>query len=634
MTLNEFKNEMAGNLDYKNLAVTEWDKKIRRRGLHQRSQKDFDWFESMYVQKITDLRAELTGEWDFSCKVSDDGKTLKSDAEILAAVKQKMDYWYLTNESEQRACDKLICVLKERELRKDNLVVRTGIHDATNYYIDHDNASGTITGTWTFTNGSDTVTANSDGNAQAELAVGDWIQPGDNTAEWYAIESITDDDTLVLLCDWKQANITDTTDATRFSDISVNDGTTTAKAFVHITAYITDTALAPGDVGYVRANKTYVYASQNMNFDDDSDVSDYQYLIGCDSVTNDPWSDGSDVKPIIDFDGSTYKVTGHSWKYLWIERLDFRDSASGSGMFLSYNTAIGTYVKSCNFQKSSSIGDEAFICNGEWIIDSCTFSDCKGATIYVGKTSRVTIKNCTIDAGSVVGSTYGIQSSYASQVYVIDSTIAGSNAFSTAAVKTAQGGVVHLRNVTFGTESYVLFGSYDAGGFIYSEDHDGVFEAHLGKRKAGDAERDTGTVHSGGANSSVKLTPANGRCGALRAITIKGDSWTPEPDFAIWAEADTEIKVSVWACVDSAWDSALTAEECYIKTSHLSNAGSAARTETQSNEQISNTAKTWTELSTTITPARDGFVYVTFFLAKYDADESVYVDIKPTAVAT
>ena len=54
------------------------------------------------------------------------------------------------------------------------------------YYVDPSTASGQLTGTWTFTTASTAVTAAADGNAVAELAVGDYIKVSDGVV-WYKI---------------------------------------------------------------------------------------------------------------------------------------------------------------------------------------------------------------------------------------------------------------------------------------------------------------------------------------------------------------------------------------------------------------------------------------------------------------
>jgi len=115
----------------------------------------------------------------------------------------------------------------------------------TDYYVDNELCS-LATGTWTFTNGSTAVVADGDGNAVAELTVGDRVYleddasgPGENGANWGTIQSITDDDTLVLA-----ANYTGTGGEGNLR-YSANTGLSAADAYVAI-----ETALTQGQVIY------------------------------------------------------------------------------------------------------------------------------------------------------------------------------------------------------------------------------------------------------------------------------------------------------------------------------------------------------------------------------------------------
>ena len=104
----------------------------------------------------------------------------------------------------------------------------------------------------------------------------------------------------------------------------------------------------------------------------------------------------------------------------------------------------------------------------------------------------------------------------------------------------------------------------------------------------------------------------------------------------MWLEADAASTISVYARVGTVWDTPLTASECYIVASYQDdNAAVGNRTTVQSTETLSNVAD-WTTgvkaLTVTIPashPDSASWVYIWFHVAEYDADEEVWVDIKP-----
>ena len=477
----------------------------------------------------------------------------------------------------------------------------------------------TLTGTWTFTNASDTITADSDGNAVAEVTIGDYIKQSDGTA-WYEVESITNDDAIVFVTNFKQATHTDEDGASCLAEEDVCDGTAVADAFVSMNQYTKTEVRTAGDILYVRANETHATNGVDITFDEDGTVDDYIFIIGCDSVTNDPWSDGSDVLPIFDFEDAAYNINLDE-SYWWIERLDLKQSNDASGPLFMANSDYA-YIKSCVFRESAGVsvsGLSIFYSDGV-IIDDCSFADNEDQAIYISAVKSL-IKNCTIDAG-VGGTTYGV-SVYTGSVDIVDTTIAGTNAFGSAAIKGDNHAIIRLRNVTFGTETYSLTDC----SYLYSEDHDGTFESQLQKLNEGDIERDTGTVRGGGADSSAKMT-SNANCGPNSPLRL-GDLMT---GFArIWATKDVEIDIDVYVAVGSAWDSALDAGECYAEFSYLSNAATAARTLITSDDTITNDTNFTTALdSGNFTPLQTGWVYIWICLAEYEDDtEHIFVDIKP-----
>lgn len=605
MDLRTKETELLANKEFKDLTFEEWDIKIKLRGIAPKQPEQLEELRALYKEKIPRIEKMI---------FMPDQNSSEEENEA-----QKIEFEEHKTEKIARLKDKYSAVLKEIEFREKDLVVRDMHH--TIYYLDHANASGTLTGTWTFTNASTAVSAASDGNAVAELAVGDYIQPGDNTAEWYRISTITDDDNLVLTYAWNQATVTDTVGTTRYSDISVNDGTTTAKAFVHIREYTTDLARSAGDILYVRANKTYVSASVDIVFDEDGTLDAYTSIIGCDSVTNDPWTDSSDVKPIIDFQDRAFQVTtsgDHQW---WIERIVFEKSNHTLGTI--WHLGDNCVFKSCEFQNAHTSGFGIRLQNANnTLFDDCDWLDCRTNAVFTVEAGPTIFKNCRFTAGTDVGTDYALKFDGVGVAYLYDTTFAGT--FDNADIFNGDGGVnIYARNVNWSGSGFDIT---TAGSTIWSEDDEQVFEAQLMTHREGTIARDTATVHAGGADSSAKMI-SNVYCGLNNPLTL-GDRMS---GFAkVWATKDVEIDISIYASVGSAWDSALSATEAYARYSYLSNAASAARTEVQSTETIANDT-TWTAFTSgAITPLQTGWVYIWFYLAEYeDAGEHIFVDIKP-----
>ena len=193
-------------------------------------------------------------------------------------------------------------------------------------YIDFTSTSGTISGTWTFTNGSTSVTG-SGGNAQVELDSGDYIRLSDGT-QWYKVNGEPPGaNTITITPAFQQATHTDDAGATVYNS---KDGSSTANAFCHPNQYTTDEVRSAGDIGKMRANQTHVMSGIDINVDEHGVINNRIELRGCDSV-DDPWSDGSDVRPIIDFNNTSFKLRldTNYWK---IKNLELKDSTYSNGI--------------------------------------------------------------------------------------------------------------------------------------------------------------------------------------------------------------------------------------------------------------------------------------------------------------
>lgn len=407
-----------------------------------------------------------------------------------------------------------------------------------------------------------------------------------------------------------------------------NTGLSTGQSWKTITQFTTTTVRSAGDRAFLRANVTWLQGTEavDITFDEDGTIDSYIELIGADSVTNDPWGDASDVKPIVDFEDGAYRLWLFTDDFWRLDRLDFRRSNDALGA-VSVDSCSSVILKDCVFRDGTTSANEGLAIEGRSdnvLLDGCSFQDTNGNALALREYCQVTAVGCTIDAGAVDGAPLGIDAFNGSRLDIYDSSIAPSNAFSSASIRSYQNAIVRMRNVTFGTETYII----SLGGQVLSEDHDGTFESHITKYAHGDITRDTGTTRVGGASSSAKMEP-NTSCGPNRPL-ILGDrlSGFGRP---IWKAAGS-YTATVYVRVGSAWDTPLTAAQCYLVTSELDNAGNATRVERTSVETIANNGD-WTALTTSVSPAREGYIYFWVYLAEFeDATEHIFVDVLPTVV--
>jgi len=193
------------------------------------------------------LEERFTNQLTFDKNGECEGKTLHQWVDDEFQEKYEHTQWCIekTKQSLER-------IAKEQDLRKRKIVLRKPM--GTTYYLDSSTASGQLTGTWTFTNASAAVTANADGNAVAELAVGDYIKVSDGVV-WYRVTVITDDNTLTIARTFLEATVTDGIGTTDYRDVSVAVGTSTANSYVVLDQF-TEVARSAGDICIVRRGRT------------------------------------------------------------------------------------------------------------------------------------------------------------------------------------------------------------------------------------------------------------------------------------------------------------------------------------------------------------------------------------------
>lgn len=272
----------------------EWEIEIRRHSLNYKHDKQLEEMLVSHQAKLPLVEKDLywlnrfpdfkrKELWEEVLRLEAEGLPHLSDAEVEEELQSEISFY-----QEKVAMLVLInqLIQKEQEFRKDGKVKRKPI--GTDYYCDPSTASGQLTGTWTFTNASTTVTEGlAGGNALAELAINDYVKVSNGT-QWYKVTAVTDDDNFEITPAFVEANVTDVADSTDYRTVSVADGTSMAKSYVVLDQF-TEVARAAGDKLKVRRGQSErVSEWTDLTFSSDGDTEN-PIIIEADY--DDDWSD-------------------------------------------------------------------------------------------------------------------------------------------------------------------------------------------------------------------------------------------------------------------------------------------------------------------------------------------------------
>jgi len=398
-----------------------------------------------------------------------------------------------------------------------------------------------------------------------------------------------------------------------------NDGLSTGQAWLTLEKYTTVTARSAGDIAYVRANTDEIVGAADIVFDEDGDQDNYISIIGCDSAVNDPWSDGSDVKPVVDFNTGSYQLLLSGDKWWWLERLVVKNSTDGNGgLQITNDPSELIYLKDCEFIDNST----GLYVNGRgrFYAKGCVFKDNTSIGVRNYTSVGLFFESCEFDGGAG-GQDYGYYSEYTGTAEFIDCDFGQTNAHGTDDIDVRNNTYVKLRNCKHNA-NFSVVGAYAA---IIEEDADGVFGAQKITYQRGTITKDTGVTRSGGADSSAKMEPSSA-CGLYAPLTLNHESIIDYP-FKIWCAASSTT-ITIYIRSFGAWSTYPTASELYIEASYLDHATNATRSTIASNDVLSDET-TWVAFDVTFTPQQAGWVYVNVYLKKHEASKGCYVDVKP-----
>jgi len=469
-------------------------------------------------------------------------------------------------------------------------------------YVDFNAVTGTLSGTWTFTNGSTTVTG-SGGSATSELEAGNYVR-AQGGVQWYKVTSVTNDNQFEITPAFQQSTVSDVT-----VEKNANDGSSTSNAFCHLSQ--ATLGRSPGDIIKVRAGQTHTYAGVGINFDGHGSSSQRIVLKGCDS-SDDPWGDGSDVRPIIDFgdtSGSIYN-TREYWK---IQHLEIKNSKHGYGAVYWGEKGI---VEDCISHDNSQSGFR--------LKAGCRIVNCQGynnGSCNLEVYRDFVVESCQFDGGSG-GTDYGIRT-LEGPGFIIDTNLGTSTSHSNSDLRIDGGAFFWLRNVQFGSSTEISNLNDPAKGPVFVEDYDSTKLANRAVFWNGTIYRDTSVVRSGGADSSARIEP-NSNCSKNFPI---GLGWEWGGGFARWLEAGSH-SCTVYIRGEN-WNTFPTADELWIEV-HYYDGTSAKRAVVKSTDTLS-ANDTWTAFTVNFTLNSDSPCYCYVYLGKFETDSThrIYVDIEP-----
>jgi hypothetical protein len=391
-----------------------------------------------------------------------------------------------------------------------------------------------------------------------------------------------------------------------------NTGLSTAQAWATLDKYTITTVRTAGDIAYVRAGTTYDGITGNINFDEDGSADSYISIIGCDSITNDPWGDASDVKPIVDFESNAYGV-GISVDDRWI--LDGL-KITGSSLAGSYGalyirwTQYPGKINNCEIIENTGYGLKLDHI-GHIELNDCIINDNRTYNLHA------IMSTATINRTRIDDSDWGIRGETVN--FLLNTCELGQvTPHSSGDIGLYYGGQLKMRNTKHNESYTALYYGYS----VLSEDDQQVKGAHKSWYDNGTIEKKTDVTRTGGADSSALMTP-NSSCGVNNPLSLSPFN---EHDCSIYCPA-SEQTITIYVKANEAWSAYPIADQLFIEASYLSDGSSGERTKVQSTEVISDTD--WTALTVTFTPAQAGFAYIKIYLGKYEAGKKIYVDPLP-----
>jgi len=388
-----------------------------------------------------------------------------------------------------------------------------------------------------------------------------------------------------------------------------SDGLSTGNAWLTLDKYCNVTSRTPGDIAKVRSGTNGFGPS---SVDEIGTVDSLITIKGC-NISDDPWSDSSDVRPIIDGDGNYVAIAYNADLSYWkLENIEINNAGSldeGYAVFSGYSNG-SLFLVNCD------LSDNA----GYAVYSSCFLymENCLITNNYSGisTSGKVHLKGCVLNGNGTEGDV-GIENDGGLDVFLEDCQVGETTPFG---INISYYSHMLLRNCLCNTNNVYTF----VNSFLQEEGINQEDGTHKLTCFNGTIEKVTNVVHSEGATSSAKVLP-NEYCGLYNPIKL-----TPflDNDFAVYCYASSPVTVTVYIRAIDAWSVYPTAASLYLEALYLDETTTAHRASVKSDEVISD-GSTWVGFQCTFTPIQNGFAYLNLYLGKYESDKGIYVDIKP-----
>lgn len=567
---------------WKNAELGEWDALIRYRGVESKRDTWLVFLADMYDRKLTWLEED------------DPVHVCKTDEELAA---------FITHKGVIR--EKYACVLKEIELRADGLVNREKekvLHDTT-YYIDPNNGNNASTGQkhdGTCESGTDTDTIVSSDLDGLGLQSGDFVWNETRSAGSYIDTWNDGTDTIELT-----GTISGQTSGDTFYVIS---------AWKTVEQYSATTSRTPGDIGYIRANTTETLTDKVVYVDDDGQWGNLVNLIGCNSTTNDPWNDDSDVQPVLDGNNSSVYYSFDGSSFWFIDNIKFYNSTFAYGM-LYMRGCVGMVMTNLTID-AQVIGIHSYYsCSS--LFEDITITDCTYGVCFSNYSNNCTFRRVNIDDCSSY-SIYG----YAGIDALFDDCEFGVNINSSYTLYfRCVTGQITFKNCVFSDDADIY--QYSDGifqGTVVIEDYNRVLGVHKFWCRGGMIEKDA--VITIDSLPSIKMIPDSNNLSCAFPHATDGSIPIITGSHAVKLGAGTHT-ISIKARETTAWSSDPSATEFYLEASYIPGSSGAARAIAVSDESLSGVSEITFQVEVTL--QQTTWVYTRFVLADYESGKSVNV---------
>ena len=381
-----------------------------------------------------------------------------------------------------------------------------------------------------------------------------------------------------------------------------DDGETFGNAWLTIGKYTTTTVRTAGDIATLRANTSETMAI-DLVFDESGNKDNYIEIRSA-SIAYDPWSDGSDVKPILTFGDNVKNAVGSSDDYWKLNRFVMKESADGSGA-LNLTSCDFWYILDMEISDNASAGIDANY--GPITIE--------GGNFFSNGTYSLLLHSCI---GSVISSVfngggdttdYGIRVNRSAQVDIVHSSFGQTTSHNTEDITPFTMASVRTRDCVLDIPIVPISNSR-----FFSEDNGAVYGAGLITDFTGTITQDSG-VKTGAAAFSNKMEP-NANCGVNSPLTLNGNSVVNFP-FIIKCIAGVSKTVTVKIRSLGTWGTYPINTELFLEFWYLDHAVDATRTKAVSAQVLSH-ASDWVSFTVTFTPQQTGLAYGTVKLGIYE----------------